>query len=854
MLRIAFSTLASRKGGTFGAFAAVALAVVLVVSCGILLESSLRAPIPVERLHAAAVVVQGEPSVKPAKGEANVTVLLSERRRINATLATRIRDLAGVAGVVAERSVYAQALDRRGHLLETIGGATTIGYGWSSAALTPYTLTSGHAPRRSTEVVVDARLAGRSRLQVGDRVRVLTSTSPQTFTVGGIAGAQRALDPSRQAAVFFRDDVAARLGGTGDRVDLLGILTRPAADVADVARRVRVSLDQPGLRVLTGAKRGEAESPDDALGREDIVAGLTVFGVLAAFIAIFVVASTFALSVQQRHRELALFRAIGSTPRQVRRMVAGEALLISLVAFVVAAPIGVLVAHLEQGLFTRAGMIPAGLHLTMGWLPLACGLAAAIITTQLAAFVSARRASRIRPTEALREATVQRRPVSWFRGLAGLAVLAAGVAVLIIFAQGSGVGGESDAPAATMVLMLAAALLGPLLALPFAWLLGLPTAAFSRAPGMLARANTRANLRRAASVATPVMLAVSLICTILFAKSALQQQTAKQTSQRVAAGFVLRAHDAPGLPPAVAAAARSLPGITHASGSIATSVVVAADGVNLRSLPARGVDATTLRDVVDLDVRSGTLADLRANALAVSSSSARAFGWHIGDNVNLWLGDGTPVTLRVAATYARPLGFGEIVLPRALVERHVTNPLDDAVFVKATPSANQADILARLRTLAHTQPTLKVLTRSQYQQQLAADAHKQSLAVYVLLAVIGVFCAMALINAMTMATAERAREFALLRLVGASKRQVRSMIRTETLIMVAFGLTIGTLIAAPGLAAFNYSLTGSAIPSVPIRIYGALLATYALLGFAATVLPTRLALRMNPITAMAARE
>ena len=381
--------------------------------------------------------------------------------------------------------------------------------------------------RRSS---LDARLAGRSGVHLGDRVRVLTSTSPRTFTIGGVAAAQHELDPSRQAAVFFRDDVAARLGGTGDRVDLLGILARPGADVDEVARRVRAALDQPALRVLTGAKRGEAESPDDAVGREDVVAGLTVFGVLAAFIAIFVVASTFALSVQQRHRELALFRAIGSTPRQVRRMVAGEALLISLLAFAVGAPIGVLVAYLEQGLFTRAGMIPAGLHLTVGWLPLVGGLVAAVITTQLAAFVSARRASRIRPTDALREATVQRRPVSWPRGLCGLALLAGGVAVLIVFAQGSGGGGESDAPAATMVLMLAAALLGPLLALPFAWLLGLPIAAVSRAPGMLARANTRANLRRAASVATPVMLAISLICTILFAKSALQQQTAEQTS------------------------------------------------------------------------------------------------------------------------------------------------------------------------------------------------------------------------------------------------------------------------------------------------------------------------------------
>ena len=854
MLRIAFSTLASRKGGASGAFAAVGLAVVLVVSCAILLESSLRAPIPVDRLAAAPVVVQGDPNIKPVRGEANVSVLLGERRRLSPALARRINEVPGVAKVVADRSIYAQVVGRRGHLLETSGGATSVGHGWSSAALTPYTLASGHAPRRSTEVVVDARLAARGLLHVGDRVQILTATSPHAFTVAGIAVARHKLDPSRQAAVFFRDDVAARLGGTGDRVDLLGILTRPGADVETVAPRVRTALDQPALRVLTGAKRGEAESPEDALSREDIVAGLTVFGVLAAFIAIFVVSSTFALSVQQRHRELALFRAIGSTPRQVRHMVAGEALLISLLAFVVAAPIGLLVAHLERGLFTRAGMIPEDLHLTHGWLPFAGGLAAAIITTQLAAFVSARRASRIRPTDALREASVQRRPVSWLRGLAGLAVLAAGVVVLVVFAQRSGAGGESDAPAATMILMLAAALLGPLLALPFAWLLGLPVAAVSRAPGMLARANTRANLRRAASVATPVMLAVSLLCTILFAKSALQRQTTEQTSRRVAAGYVLRAQNAPGLPPALATVARHLPGVTGVSGSIATSVVVAADGVNLRSFPARGVDASTLRGVIDLGVRSGSLADLTGNALAVGRNSARAFGWHTGDQVRLWLGDGTPVRLRVAATFTRPLGFGEIVLPRALVEPHVTHPLDADVFVKSASGANRSDVLARLRTLEQTQPTVQVLTRSQYQHQLEADAHKQSLAVYVLLAVIGVFCAMALVNAMTMATAERAREFALLRLIGASTRQVRTMIRAETLMTVAFGLTIGSLIAAPGLAAFNYSLTGSAVPSVPIRAYGVLLATYALLGFAATVLPTRLALRMDPIKAMAARE
>ena len=499
-------------------------------------------------------------------------------------------------------------------------------------------------------------------------------------------------------------------------------------------------------------------------------------------------------------------------------------------------------------------MVPAGLHLVVGWLPIAGGLVAAVITTQAAAFASARRASRIRPTDALREAAVHRRPVSWVRGLAGLGLLAAGVAVLVVFARASAGGGESDAPAASMILMLAAALLGPLLALPFAWLLGLPLAAVSRGPGMLARANTRANLRRAASVATPVMLAISLVCTILFAKSALQQQTTEQTARRTTATYVLRAQDAPGLPATVAAAARRLPGVAarirldrHICGR-------RADGANLRSFPARGVDASTLAGCVDLGIESGSLTDLKGSALAVSSSKARSFGWHIGDQVDVWLGDGTPAKLRVAATYTRPLGFGDFVLPRPLVERHVTSPLDDAVFVKGAPGANPAELLVPVSTqLARAHPTVEVLTRSQYQQQLEAAADKQSLAVYVLLAVIGIFCAMALVNAMTMATAERAREFALLRL---DRRQQAAGENDDPCRDADHGrVRTGDRLDHRSTRTRRLQLQPHRLRR-PVGIdpdYGGLLAVYALLGFAASILPTRLALRMNPVKEMTAR-
>jgi putative ABC transport system permease protein len=844
------STLAARKGGMFGALAAVALAVVLVVSCGILLQSSLQAPIPVERLHAASVVVQASTTLPGA----NNSVPLRERPRLGASVADRIQQVPGVAAVIADRSIFAATVDRRGRILEGENGSPSVGHGWESASLTPYRLTSGHAPAHTSDVVVDAYLAAADNLRPGDRVRILTTNGTELYAVAGVAGVPPSRRLPEQAAVFFRTDVAARLSGNRAKVDLVGIITRTGVDPSHVAARVGNRLGGLRVRVLTGAKRGDAEAPDDALSREDIVAGLTVFALLAAFVAIFVVASTFSLSVQQRHRELALFRAIGSTPRQVRRLVAGEALVVSVVAVLLALPLSVVAAFLEKGLFVKAGMIPEGLHLVVGWLPLLAGLVTAIATTQLAAFVSARRAAKIRPTDALREATVQRRPLSWARALAGLAVLAGGIAVVLLAAHGSGGLRQSDAPIAAMVLMVAAALLGPLLAWPFAWFAGGLLAAFGAGPGLLAWANTRANLRRAASVATPLMLAISVVSTMYIAKTILHRQTHVQTAKRTTASYVLRAPDTGGLSRDVAAAARRLPGVADAVGTIATSVLVAADGTNLNVFPARGIEDATLAHVLSLDVVSGSLANVTGDGIAVSTESAADWGWHTGEQVHLRLGDGTPATVRVVAQYTRPLGFGEVVLPRKLVTNHVTRPLDDAVFVTGDHGVSSAALARALRSLEAADPAVHVVGRSAYEAGIDAAAEKQSLAVYMLLCLIVLFCALALVNALTMAIGERAREFALLRLIGATKRQVRSMIRTETVIMVGFGLTMGSLIAAPGLALLNRSLTGSLLPSVPLGVCLGLLAFYAAVGVAATVFPTRLSLRVNPVAATAHRE
>ena len=151
-------------------------------------------------------------------------------------------------------------------------------------------------------------------------------------------------------------------------------------------------------------------------------------------------------------------------------------------------------------------------------------------------------------------------------------------------------------------------------------------------------------------------------------------------------------------------------------------MIVPTGSNNVASFPARAVDAGTLPGAIDLGIVSGSLADLHGRSLAVSNDDATQLGWKTGDRVTIQLGDGTPAVLRVAAIFTRALGFGEIVLPRTLAERHVTSAFDDAVFVSGEPGANRNAILARLQALRTADPEIEVVALAAYQGRLAAAA------------------------------------------------------------------------------------------------------------------------------------
>jgi putative ABC transport system permease protein len=329
------------------------------------------------------------------------------------------------------------------------------------------------------------------------------------------------------------------------------------------------------------------------------------------------------------------------------------------------------------------------------------------------------------------------------RLLAGLTATVIGVAVFVGAARDVSGGGGDDAAASGVVWMLAAILLGPMVAMSFVLVVGVVLQALSSGPGLLARSNARANLRALTSITAPLLLTVSLGCALLFARAIDERAIVGQASESVTADHVITASD-DGLTPDLAAAVRRLSGVRSAVGTFETTAVVDSNG-NPAELPARAVDGEGLGDVVDLGVTAGSMANLRGATVAVSERRARNLSWTLGDSVTLWLGDGAPARLRVVALFDRALGFGEIVLPREMVAAHVARPLDDVIFV-STRGAGAGE----LERLAADRPDADVLGRSGYLARISAGVRGQSIAAFLLLGLVVVFAAVAAVNALSM--------------------------------------------------------------------------------------------------------
>lgn len=847
MLRYALRSVRARTGGFAGAFVALMCAAALVTACGTLLETGLRGTVRTERYAAAPIVVSADQDVHQTtvthkKGKTKVkhkAKPIAERAWLPAGAAGTVRTVPGVARVISDLTFPAVPLTASG-----TGGRPAYGHGWDSAALTPYRLTAGTAPRRTGDLVVDRALADRARLRPGDRLTVQSTQAPRTYRVCGIATPAHPV--RHQTALFFSAAEAARLAAHPGRITALGVVPARGADPARLKSAIAGALGGLGardggpVRVTSGAERGPVEFLDAARARVQLVSMGGAMGGTALLVAVLVVVGTFALTVQQRHRELALLRAIAATPRQVRRMLGREALLIGAAAGVLGSLAGVPLGGWLYGRFVGLGAVPATLDRAVGVVPPLAGVVLTVLGAWAAARVAARRIARIRPTEALAEAGEARTRLGAGRVLAGVGCLAGGGALVAVL------GRLRTEPAATPVTFLAVivfacavALLGPLLVRAAAAVLAAPLRLTGHG-GRLATANLRGNAARTASVVTPLTLMIGMTCTVLFAQPTLGAAARAEVGEGTRADWVLTA-SGPGVP---AQAAQRL----RAAGDVATEVVRSTVRVGLDSYPAQGVTPAGLTRTWDPDVTEGSLKGLDEHGAAVSRLAADRLHLRPGSPLRLTLGDGTPATLTVVAVYARGLGFGDLTLAHDLVARHVDDPLASAVLVATGRTERQ---LARA---VRDFPGVRVLAPAAADELQAARQRAHAEVDYLAMGLVLAFTAIAVVNTLAMSVSARVREFALLRLAGATRRQVLRMLCTEALSVVLLAAALGSGIALAVLTAFSVGMTGGAAPAVEPLGYTAVVAAAGLLALVATTLPGRIALRPRPVTVATAKE
>jgi putative ABC transport system permease protein len=823
-----------------GAFVALLFASVVVAAGALFLQSGIALSAQPVRYADAAVVVAADDQVHRGEGDGATSLALAERPLVDAALADRLAAVPGVAAVVPDVSFAVSA-----------GTATWSAAGWSRTALEPGATAAADGAPRSGQVVLNSTVPG---VAVGDALELTTPGGTRTLTVAAVRSVAGGPD------LWVADPDAATLAGHPGRVDALALRAADGTTPAQLRGAVRQALagvpgPPTGLVAVTGDERGEVETAGFGASKETLTAVGGSLGGVLLMVALFVVVSTTSLAVEQRSRELALLRAIGATPGQLRRTVATETALVALLAAPLGLVPGLLVARWLLTAMTGRGYLLPGLELSTG--PLAfLGTVLVVAGAALGAgLVAARRPARIRPAEALREASLAGSRLGRTRWVLGLIALAGSLPLLIVSATVPGELGTGLAATVVLTLLLAIGLLGPVVA-GLVSRVARPLLHRSGAPGRLAAANGRSNARRLASAITPLVMAVAFAGAMTLLQGSVDRATTTQREDAVVADTVVTAGPA-GLPVGLPTQVAALPGVTAAVGVLPGSVTTSSLG-ELLPHSASGLtgDLAGLPQVLDAGVREGDLAGLHAGTgpgddgtVALDVQLADALHARVGEPVALITPDGATIHPTLVARYDRGLGVAAALLPADTLRPRLTTPVLSELLVRHDRPVQAADLTA---LGAAAGPAAQVAGPGpDGAPQLAGTSNAWLNDVFA--AGLAGFAAIAAANTLVMITLARRREVGLLGMVGATRTQVLRTARLEALVVAGAAVGLGSVIAWATLLPSVYGATGAG-PYVPPLPAVAVLGGVVVLALVCTGLPTRVLLRGARAGAVGTRE
>ena len=770
----------------------------------------------------------------------------SEARPIPEAL---VGTVAAVRGVdVAEGSVtgFALLLDKTGSPIQP-GGAPTLAtsVGGNAALAGDFTLRQGRMPSGPTEVTIDARSATGAKYVVGDTVRVVLHDGTHPFTLVGITGFGDSDSLAGATLAGFDLATAQQVLGRTGTIDQISVIAKDGVDPIELVPQIAAAMPK-GIETLSGATLASEGSAAMQSGLAIFTQVLLAFAAVSLLVGSFVIWNTFNVLVAQRRREVGLLRAVGATRRQVLGGILVESAAIGLLATAVGLLGGIGLAVGIRRLLMLVGVEVPSTTVALEARTILAALVVGVGVTMVAAAVPAWAAARVAPIEALRDAAPVTDEGSPRRALVGGVVLCAGTLGLMACAVA---GGQRPLTAvASLTAFTGLVLSGPSLARTTARL----ASHGPRGGGWrLAARNVARSPRRAAATAMALTIGVAVVSAVTVTATSLRESVGQTVSAGNRADFFLQPlGSGAGISPAAATAVRALQGID----AVVELKYSGAEVNGVRSTIV-GVDPTGLGRVLDLGTGNGIL-DLGSGSMAIAQTEATALGVGVGDTVVVTYPESGASTLTVTAVFADAstgLTGSPYLVSMKDFAANVTSTLDRVVLVAASPDADLTVTGAAITTALAGYPNITISDPAQL-TQAAQDSTDQLLGLVTALLLLAVVVAiLGIVNTLVLSVLERTRELGLMRAVGATRRQVRTIVRRESVLMALLGAVTGIALGTLSGVALSRALTDEGITTVAVPVTQLLLylAVAAVVGVLAAIGPARRAGRVDLLTAMA---
>jgi putative ABC transport system permease protein len=719
----------------------------------------------------------------------------------------------------------------------------------------PWNYSEGRPPETADEMAIDNFTAEREGWKIGDRVRVAGTGAAKTYTITGIARWGSGVELLGASLAILTLPEAQRLTGKPGKLDEIQVAAKNGVSPEELKLAVQ-KVVPASLEVLTGKENAAKESQGFKDGFRIISTALLGFGLIALFVGGFIIFNTFSITVAQRTREFGMLRTLGAHRRQVLGAVLLEAAIIGLVASAlgILGGIGFVAGIIAMFKAFGLGLPSSGLVISARTVLIA--LLVGVLVTIAASLAPARRATRVTPLEALREPGGSGRP-SRRRTLVGLVllVLAALSIVWGMLATGSYSSAFVFLGPGMVLLFLGVALLSSRLIGPLSALVGWPLERFGGVPGELACENTQRNKSRTATTSAALMIGLALVVFVATFGSALNKSLEEALGRQFAADLLLSNSDGfTRIPLETADAVRNLEGVAAVSPVAGGDARV--EGIS-GTQAVTGLDPATLAPVTNLDWREGsdaTLAELGANGAIVEANWAKDHDIAVGDVIRLTTPTGAEVsyTVRGSVRDKAKLLLSSLAVPRDNMLRNFGVDGDSFALVGFASGADPGTVRARVdRELAAAFPTVESRSQAEFEADGRQQVNQVLALVYALLALSILIAIFGVVNTLILSIHERTREIGMLRAIGISKRQVRRMIRYESVITAMIGAIIG---AALGLVLAIVSVqvlsSEGLVLSIPYPLIVTLLLLAAVAGVAAAIAPARRASKTNIIEAL----